>query len=211
MQTFNLDISAKRVIPPLYAKQRDVGTKILIRLTNNKEGYPIPDGVTWSVWYSGASGEGNYTSIDGRSAFAVEGNKVTVELIYQMLNNPGPGSMCLVMNSADGSQMGMWNIPYRVEAIPGADSEAATAYYQAFLDAQAKAEDAADRAEKAAEDSGKSAYKIALENGFVGTEEEWLASLKGEPGENYVLTKDDKQEIADIVMSTLPAGDEVSY
>lgn len=29
---------------------------------------------------------------------------------------------------------------------------------------------------------GKSAYEIALDNGFVGTEEEWLESLKGEPG-----------------------------
>lgn len=30
---------------------------------------------------------------------------------------------------------------------------------------------------------GESAYEIALNNGFNGTEEEWLASLKGEPGE----------------------------
>ena len=30
---------------------------------------------------------------------------------------------------------------------------------------------------------GKSAYEIAVEHGFVGTETEWLASLKGEPGE----------------------------
>lgn len=37
--------------------------------------------------------------------------------------------------------------------------------------------------------AGKSAYQIAVENGFVGTESEWLASLKGtdatiEIGEN---------------------------
>ena len=30
---------------------------------------------------------------------------------------------------------------------------------------------------------GKSAYEIAVEHGFEGTEEEWLESLKGEPGE----------------------------
>ena len=30
---------------------------------------------------------------------------------------------------------------------------------------------------------GKSAYQIAVENGFIGTEQEWLASLKGEDGE----------------------------
>lgn len=30
---------------------------------------------------------------------------------------------------------------------------------------------------------GKSAYQIAVDKGFVGTEEEWLASLQGEDGE----------------------------
>lgn len=29
---------------------------------------------------------------------------------------------------------------------------------------------------------GKSAYQVALANGFVGTEAEWLASLQGEAG-----------------------------
>lgn len=32
--------------------------------------------------------------------------------------------------------------------------------------------------------NGKSAYEIALDNGFEGTEEEWLESLKGESGKN---------------------------
>lgn len=31
-------------------------------------------------------------------------------------------------------------------------------------------------------EDGKSAYQIAVENGFIGTELEWLASLKGEKG-----------------------------
>jgi hypothetical protein len=29
---------------------------------------------------------------------------------------------------------------------------------------------------------GESAYAIAVRNGYSGTEQEWLASLKGEPG-----------------------------
>lgn len=29
---------------------------------------------------------------------------------------------------------------------------------------------------------GKSAYQIAVDNGFSGTEQEWLLSLKGEDG-----------------------------
>lgn len=43
---------------------------------------------------------------------------------------------------------------------------------------------------------GKSAYEIAVEYGFRGTEEEWLASLTGA---GYILTADDKEDIAEIV------------
>jgi hypothetical protein len=52
---------------------------------------------------------------------------------------------------------------------------------------------------------GKSAYEIALLNGFEGTEEEWLASLKGDKGDkgdSYILTEADKTEIADMVAET---------
>lgn len=163
MQTFNLDLSIKKIVPLLYAKQRDVGAKICIKLTDNEAEYVVPDDITWSVWYSGASGEGNYDKIDGRDAVVVNGSTATVELIYQMLDNPGAGKMCLVMNSADGTQLGWWNIPYFVEAIPGANSKAAIAYYQAFLQAQAKAEAAAGRAEAAA-------AKIAVDQEYIETQ-----------------------------------------
>lgn len=33
-------------------------------------------------------------------------------------------------------------------------------------------------------DDGKSAYEIAVENGFEGTEQEWLEALKGEDGKD---------------------------
>lgn len=32
---------------------------------------------------------------------------------------------------------------------------------------------------------GYSAYEIAVKNGYIGTEKEWLASLKGEPDPTY--------------------------
>ena len=32
---------------------------------------------------------------------------------------------------------------------------------------------------------GYSAYEIAVRNGYEGTEQEWLLSLKGEPGSAY--------------------------
>lgn len=37
---------------------------------------------------------------------------------------------------------------------------------------------------------GKSAYEIAVENGFVGTEAEWLASLKGKDGKDGINGRD---------------------
>ena len=43
---------------------------------------------------------------------------------------------------------------------------------------------------------GKSAYELAVENGYIGTEEEWISSLKGD---TYTLTTTDKQDIAEIV------------
>lgn len=46
--------------------------------------------------------------------------------------------------------------------------------------------------------NGKSAYEVAVDNGFTGTQEEWLASLKGS---DYILTDADKTEIANIVIN----------
>lgn len=54
------------------------------------------------------------------------------------------------------------------------------------------------------------AYAIAVKNGFKGTEEEWLESLKGEKGadgKNYTLTEADKTEIADKVKQDEIIGD----
>ena len=43
-------------------------------------------------------------------------------------------------------------------------------------------------------ENGKSAYEIAVLNGFEGTEQEWLESLKGD---SYTLTPQDKSDIAE--------------
>ena len=36
---------------------------------------------------------------------------------------------------------------------------------------------------------GFSAYEIAVKNGFTGTEEEWLASIRGEDGNDGISVK----------------------
>ena len=50
---------------------------------------------------------------------------------------------------------------------------------------------------------GKSAYQLAVANGYAGTEQQWLSSLKGDPGTDAYTPKrgtdywtdDDKQAI----------------
>lgn len=56
---------------------------------------------------------------------------------------------------------------------------------------------------------GKSAYEIAVDNGFEGTEQEWLESLKGEDGYTPkkgidYFTEEDKAEIVEDVIESLP-------
>ena len=55
---------------------------------------------------------------------------------------------------------------------------------------------------------GYSAYEIAVQHGYTGTEEEWLSSLHGEDGtdgkdgqdgDDYVITEQDYQNIANLV------------
>lgn len=69
---------------------------------------------------------------------------------------------------------------------------------------------------------GKSAYELAVENGFEGTVTEWLSSLAGADGTNGsdghtpvkgvdYFTAADKAELVSAVLTALPDGDEVSY
>ena len=132
MQIFNLDLTEKRIIPLLFAKQGDVGRKFKVIITDGGAEYQIPADAAVSVWYSGASGNGNYTEIGEDRAVSVVKNEITVELITQMLTNSGPGALCLVINTVDGEQLGMWSIPYMVESVPGMGSAAAEQYYTAF-------------------------------------------------------------------------------
>jgi hypothetical protein len=138
MQTIYLDISNKGVVPTIYAKQNDVGRKFAVILTDSGLPYIPANGSAFSVWYKGASGEGNYTDIGDKSAFSLSGNKVEVEMIVQMISTHGDGILCLTLNSPDGNQISSWNIPYICEFVPGAESEKAEEYYTAFSKAVEK-------------------------------------------------------------------------
>ena len=72
---------------------------------------------------------------------------------------------------------------------------------------------------------GKSAYEIAVGNGFSGSETEWLESLRGEPGPqgepgapgytpvNGVdyFTESDKAKLVNAVLAALPPAEGVSF
>lgn len=150
MQQITIDISNRsQKLPVIHAKQADVGRKFQILLTDNGVNFFPGSGCGYCVWYAGTDGEGNYTSVGEHSAVSVSGNVLTVELIAQMLTGTG-GTMCLTIHNADGTQLGIWNILYNVEPVPGADSPEADIYYSAFTESVGQAIDAAQRAEAAA-------------------------------------------------------------
>lgn len=164
MQIIYLDISNKGVVHTIYAKQGDVGRKFEVVLTDSGLPYIPANGSAFSVWYSGASGEGNYTDIGDKSAFSVNGNKVIVEMITQMLSNDGEGTLSLVLNDIVGNQIGLWNIHYVCESVPGAKSEEAKEYYTAFSENVKTSVDAASRAESAAKKADIAVKKAVHRN-----------------------------------------------
>lgn len=84
-------------------------------------------------------------------------------------------------------------------------------------------------------DPGDSAYDVAVANGFEGTEQEWLDSLKGEPGtdgytpqkgvdyfdgepgekgekgDSYILTEADKEDITQRMLNELEQAEDFTY
>jgi len=173
MQQISLDISQFRTPQTIHAKQGDVGRKFIATITDADAPYQIPAGASLSVWYSGTSGMGNYTNIADRSAFVVNGNAVTVELIAQMVLNKGGGRLCLILTGSDGTQLGLWDIPYAVEAVPGMNSSVAQQHFTALSAAVRQAETSAVRAETAAAtfetDTTLSKKGKAADAYFVGT------------------------------------------
>ena len=146
MQEYKIDISVKTILPVLFVKQGEIGRKIKLLLSDNGQSYSVPSGSAISIWFAGASGSGNYTNIGVNNAVAVSGNEITVELIAQMLTLPGEGKLCVVINTADGQQIGTWNIPYFCEAVPGFNGPGADQYYTAFSKLIEGAKEVAEKA-----------------------------------------------------------------
>ena len=154
-------------------------------------------------------------------ACTVEDNEAVLSIPLQLTVVPGIAKCTVECSNADG------NIRFgglTIEVIPSQDSDKAIESESDFtlletLIAEVKKlqeqggitdEQVASAVEKylkenpSSAQNGKSAYEIAVDNGFEGSQEEWLESLKGDKGENgsdYILTDSDKTDIANIVMN----------
>ena len=151
-------------------------------------------------------------------ACTVENNKAVLAVPLQLTVVAGIAKCTVECSNADG------NIRFggmTIEVIPSQDSEKAiesTADFTFLENLIAEAKRIVEQGgitdeqvAKAVENylnenpstaqNGKSAYEIAVDNGFKGSETEWLASLKGENGSDYILTYNDKTDIANIVIN----------
>lgn len=143
MQTIYLDLAEKNATQYIYVKQGDVGRKFEAVILDKGEPYAIAHGTVFTVWYSGSSGEGNYSAVGDHSAATWQDNTVQVELITQMLSQHGGGTMCLMMHAPDGTQIALWNLLYICEQVPGIDSEDAVNHYSALSEVAQQAVSAA--------------------------------------------------------------------
>lgn len=152
---------------------------------------------------------GEYDTLpDGRRAWSAEGNVLTVEIAPQMLTAPGPVRMAVDILQGDAKLSTFTVMLYVQKAIPLGLTSGDYFKLEGFLPIPEKGEmgqllrishvsdsgsvtmvegydfddavnDALEQAKESGAFDGKSAYQVALDNGFEGTEAEWLESLKG--------------------------------
>lgn len=203
----SMDLSGPAVLPKVDMVQRDQYVRHLtLTLFNNREPWEIPQGIHPIICYQKADGTGGeYDTLpDGRRAWESAGNTLTVEIAPQMLTHPGPVRMAVDLLQGDAKLSTFCVLLYVQKAIPLGLPSGDYFKLEGFLPIPEKGEagqllricgvsdagqvtavegyDLSDALEEAKESglfSGKSAYEVALDNGFVGTEAEWLESLKG--------------------------------
>lgn len=99
--------------------QADRGSRaVSCRLLENGAAWMIPDGATARVAYTLPGGaEGLYDTMpDGSPAWQIDGNTVTVQLIDQLMAQPGMAHMSIVLIGPEGGQLATW--PIRVNITP---------------------------------------------------------------------------------------------
>lgn len=206
-----MDLTGPAVMPRVDMMQRDQYVRqIELELYCGTDVWEIPKDIHSIICYQKADGTGGtYDTVpDGKRAWTVSGNILTVDIAPQVLTCAGPVRMAVDILRGDAKVSTFTMMLYVQEAIPlGLESGD---YFQlegflpipeageegqllriAGVDAYGKVtgvegyplETAVDEALAQAKDSGDfdglSAYEVAVKNGYEGTESEWLESLKG--------------------------------
>lgn len=168
-QLLTLDLQNAQPYPLIRAKQGDLSTRFVrIAMTCGGEAYRPPEGATAHF---------RCLKPDGHSclnpAVINDDGTVTVELTEQTLAAAGMAWADVCLMDEEGAMLSTMSFRIEVDFAPVGMSAASENEVLTLLELIQAAGKLAD---------GDSAYEIAVQEGFEGTQREWLESLKGEPG-----------------------------
>lgn len=188
---FTLDIHttvSQVVIPVSYM---DTAVKLNITLTDGGRPYKIAEGCT--AIFFGKKSDGTALMTD----CTIQGNTICYTFTKQTATALGEvkceirlyGQSELILTSPSFVILVAPRVVKDDDVLDSSDEVSALDHvFQIAADVENKL--------NSGEFNGKSAYQLACDNGFDGTEEEWLASLKGDA---YILTDGDRSDIAEMV------------
>lgn len=188
--SFSLDVHKRGSQLMLEAKKNDTGRKLLVTLMENGKPYNITSDC-YAVFRA--------RKTDGTVLYndcVIEDNEISYTITQQTLAVPGILDCEITLYGSDGKQITSPNFGIIVDETVQSDNEIeSTNEFTALTKAMSDYADAKENlGTGGGGDStggggtgtngkdGKSAYEIALEHGFKGTEAEWLESLEGEDG-----------------------------
>ena len=202
-----MDLAGPAVVPKVDMVQRDQYVrKLRLELFSDGAPWSVPEQAHALICYQKEDGTGGeYDTLpDGRRAYGTEGNILTLEIAPQVLTHAGLVRMAVDLLLGD-AKISTFLILLQVQkAIPLGLPSGDYFKLEGFLAAPKNGEmgqllrisgvseagqvtgvkgyalsEALEEAKQSGLFNGKSAYEVAVDNGFVGTEEEWLESLKG--------------------------------
>lgn len=120
-----------RMVQPIEVMQDDAYTrKIEFSLYAEGKEWPVPDGASVAVAYSGNSGHGIYDTLtDGSKAYTAAGNIVSVTLIPQVTAMHGRSTVTVVFTDSAGKQLAAFGVEIRVAPNPAAGAGKPANYY----------------------------------------------------------------------------------
>lgn len=201
----SVDLTRQNVGQRVNAVQGDGNTRLVeITLLSGGAPWAPPEGVEAAIAYMQPGGtKGMYNLLaDGTAAISITGNVATVILAPQMLSVSGTVQASLVFNDQQLNRLTTFPFAVSVTSNPAAGAQKTEDYLRLQW-----LEDKLDEYLRKAADSGafdgeagKSAYEIAVANGFVGTEAEWLESLHGKDADEAAV----KQFVEDYLTENPP-------